>query len=380
MKSLSLESFFRETIMTANQLIIDLSAIVHNYKVLQQWAGPDTHLMGVIKSDAYGHGMIPVAHALESAGCQYFAVFDPLEGLLLRQKGFHQPILILMGVYPDTADEAIANDLISVVYRKDMVEYLSQAACQQGKPAQIQIKVDTGMNRLGVYPEDLAAFMALIQSLPGLVINGFISHFAVSEQPDNAYTERQMQKFVSAISSYSLNGMVSHISNSGGIINHKGLNYPIARAGIAIYGSPPDPGWSESSRLKPAMTFQSEIIYLKTVPPEETISYGRTYTTHKNTRVATLPLGYANGYNRKFSNKAHALVRGTYVPVIGRVCMNLTMIDVTDIPDVGVGDSVVLLGQQAQHLITVDELANHVDTISYEIMCCLGSCNSRVYI
>ncbi|KPA08931.1 Alanine racemase region domain protein [Candidatus Magnetomorum sp. HK-1] len=366
--------------MPPNQLTIDLSAIAHNYKLLQQCVGSNVKLMGVIKSDAYGHGMIPVARVLEKSGCQNFAVFHVLEGILLRKSDFHQPVLILMGIHPENAEEAVAFDLTSVVYHKNTAECLSQEACKQGKIAKIQIKVDSGMNRLGVYPKDLNSFMTSIQNLPGLKVNGFISHFAVSDQPDQIYTQKQIQSFQNAIINYTSDGMIDHIANSGGIIDHKGLNFPLARTGIALYGSSPDPDWSKAHLLKPAMSFQSKIIYVKNVPADQSISYGRTYRTKSNTRVATIPVGYANGYQRKLSNKAHVLIHGKRVPVIGRICMNLTMINITDIPNVCCGDSVVLLGQQNNKQITADELALHADTISYEIMCNLGSANSRIYI
>jgi len=366
--------------MSLNKLIIDLSAIEHNYKILQQWAGKDVHLMGVVKSDAYGHGMIPVSQALKKVGCSQFAVFSDSEGLLLRKYHVDDSILVLVGIYPENVHESIKNNLISVVCRKDMAEWLSHAACQLGMKAHVQIKIDTGMNRLGIYPEHLHDFMTFINQLPGLTIDGFISHFAVADQPDNHYTHQQINIFKDAISSYSFGGIQNHIANSGGIINRKGLDYPLARAGIAIYGSSPDPEWPKATSLKPAMTFVSEIIYLKTVPPDQTISYGRTYRTQNHTTVATIPVGYANGYNRNCSNKSFVLVKGKRSPVIGRVCMNLIMLDVTDIKDVSVGDPVILLGQQGQNIITADELASYLDTISYEVMCCLGNSNHRIYI
>jgi alanine racemase len=366
--------------MKQNQLIINLSAIEHNYNILQQWAGSDVALMAVVKSDAYGHGMIPVSQSLKKAGCSRFAVFSASEGLRLREHNAHDSILVLMGIYPDNAHESILKNLISVVYRKDMAEWLSQIACQLGKKVHIQVKIDTGMNRLGIYPEDLYEFMTFINQLQGLTIDGFISHFAVADQPDNAYTRQQMNAFKQAISPYSNDRNTNHIANSGGIVDHKGMDYPIARAGIAIYGSSPDPGWLKASLLKPAMTFKSQIVYLKTVPPDQTISYGRTFCTCKPTRVATIPVGYANGYNRNFSNQSYVLVNGKRSPVIGRVCMNLMMIDVTDISDVSVDDPVILLGQQDDNVITADELAAYINTISYEVMCCLGSCNNRIYV
>jgi len=363
--------------MNHNKVIINLQAIASNYKLLQDWAGNEVRLMAVIKSDAYGHGMLEVAKAVAQMGCQQFAVFDTSEGLLLRDNGFDQPTLILKGLDIQDMNQAIDQNLISVLYRKDMAQYLSNAALNQGKQAKVQIKVDTGMNRLGIFPNDLDAFMQAIQQMPGLQLNGFISHFSVADQPDNAYTHRQMKLFQEAIAPYA--HLTNHIANSAGIINRKGLDYPIARAGIAIYGSSPDPQWISTDQLEPGMTFQSEVIYVKTVATGETISYGRTFQTKKPSRVATIPVGYADGYNRQLSNKAFVLIHGQRVPVIGRVCMNLTMVDVTEIENVGCGDPVILMGKQGNDCITADELASYADTISYEIMCCLGIRNKRVY-
>jgi len=361
--------------MNTNQIIINLKAITQNYQLLQKWAGADVCLMAVVKSDAYGHGMIPVADALARVGCTQFAVFDIAEGLKLRENGFDQSILVLKGADPSNVDDFIEQDLIPALYQKEIAQCLSQTAQKYNKSVKVQIKVDTGMNRLGITPEALEDFMCSIKKLPGIQVNGFISHFAVADQPDDAYTKRQMDLFKKAIAPYS-NG-TNHIANSGGITDRKGLDYSIARAGIAIYGSSPQ--WPLANQLEPCMTFQSEVIYVKTVPPGETISYGRTYKTKKPTRVATIPVGYADGYNRLFSNKSSVLIHGKRAPVIGRVCMNLTMVDVTDIDNVLSGDSVILMGKQGDDCITADELASYANTISYEIMCSLGACNHRKY-
>jgi len=361
--------------MNTNQIIINLQAITHNYHLLQQWAGPDISLMAVVKSDAYGHGMVPVTKALVSAGCSQFAVFDVSEGLSLRDEGIDAPILILKGADLKNMDSIIEREFVSVIFQKDTASALSQAARKYNKVAKVQVKVDSGMNRLGIYPENLEHFMRTIQKLPGLQVNGFISHFAVADQPDDPYTERQMKIFKEAISPYG--NVDSHIANSGGITDCKGLNYPIGRAGIAIYGSSPQ--WPMANQLEPAMSFQSEVIFVKTVPKGETISYGRTYKTQKPTRVATIPVGYADGYNRMFSNRASVLIQGKRAPVLGRVCMNLIMVDVSGIQNVNIGDVVTLLGKQGNDYISADELASHANTISYEIMCSLGASNQRLY-
>jgi alanine racemase len=361
--------------MNRNQISIHLNAIRNNYQLLQKWAGPEVCLMAVIKSDAYGHGMVPVATALVEAGCNQFAVFDVSEGLTLRECGFGQPILILKGVDLINLERIVEQDLICTLYQKDMAQYLSQAARKHNKQAKVQIKVDSGMNRLGIYPSDLDNFMSAIQQLPGLQIDGFMSHFAVADQPNDTYTKRQMDIFNEVIAPYA--HLTNHIANSGGITDRKGINFPIARVGIALYGSSPQ--WSFAKQLLPAMSFQSEIIYVKTVPSGETISYGRTYKTKKATRVATIPVGYADGYNRMFSNKSSVLIQGKRAPVIGRVCMNLIMVDISNIDNISHGEPVVLLGKQDDDCITADELASYANTISYEIMCSFGAANHRIY-
>ena len=368
--------------MIPNEVIIDLAALRHNVFEIKRLAGPKTRILAVVKSDAYGHGMVPVAKTLESAGVDYFGVFELEEALNLRRAGCAQPILIMMGITPDEVSSVVKNSFTAAVFQQDIAEKLSRTSLQQGKVTPVHVKVDTGMTRLGVPAAQVADFLRGLLPLKGIRLEGIFSHLAVSNEPYHPFTEQQIRAFLQSVAeSRRLDVCMEavHLSNSGALLEKGGLDLGMVRPGILLYGSPPAEGWASAS-FRPVMTFKSKVIQVRTVPAGTPISYGCTYTTESRSSIATIPVGYDDGYCRALSNKGHALVHGKRVPVVGRVCMNLTMLDVSSVEGVTVGDEVVLLGAQGKERITAEEIAQQAGTISYEVYCSIGKNNRRIYI
>jgi alanine racemase len=265
----------------------------------------------------------------------------------------------------------------------DIAEELSRISAEQEKVTAVHVKVDSGMTRLGVWCEDLPNFLEQLLPLKGIHVEGIFSHLAIADQPDHPYTDQQIKRFKDAVEAcrrrVGFEGYV-HIANSGALLGSKGLDLGMARPGILLYGSPPAEGWAAAAPFKPVMSFKSRVIQIRTVPPGTSISYGCTYKTEERRSIATIPVGYDDGYSRLLSNNGEVLIHGQRVPVVGRVCMNLTMVDVTGLEDVAVGDEVVLLGSQGKERITAEEIAAKIGTINYEVYCTIGKSNRRVYI
>ena len=368
--------------MIPNEVVIDLGALSHNFFEIRRLAGPDNRILAIIKSDAYGHGMIPVARKLESAGVDYIGIFELDEALDLRKAGCTAPILIMMGITADEVSAVVQHELTPAIFQQDIAEMLSRASLEKGKATPVHVKVDTGMTRLGVPSSEVAGFLRSISSLKGLHLEGIFSHFAVSQEPHHPFTGQQTRAFLQAVEESRQLGVCGdavHIANSGALLEKEGLHFGMIRPGILLYGSSPGEGWAAAS-FKPAMTFRTKVIQAKTVPPGTPISYGCTYTTSARSTIATIPVGYDDGYSRQLSNKGEALVHGKRVPVVGRVCMNLTMLDVSSVEGVAVGDDVVLLGAQGNERITAEEIAAHIGSISYEVYCSIGKSNRRIYV
>jgi alanine racemase len=369
--------------MIPNEVTIDIDALRHNFSEIKRMAGSQRRVLAVVKSDAYGHGMIPVAKALESEGVDCLGVFEVTEGLELRKSGCEVPILVMMGVVSDQVEAAVEHGLMPALFQPEIGEKLSRVSVAQGKVTPIHIKVDTGMTRLGILYKDLPQFLEQLLPLKGIEVTGVFSHLAVADQPDQAYTDLQIARFQEAVEAcrriIGFQGNV-HVANSGALLGSKGLELGMIRPGILLYGSPPAEGWPAAASFKPVMSFKSEVIQVRAVPSGTSVSYGCTYTTQESRTIATIPVGYDDGYNRLLSNNGEMLIHGKRVPIVGRVCMNLTMADVTGIEDVTVGDEVVLLGTQGSEQITAEEIAKRIQTISYEVYCTLGKNNRRTYI
>lgn len=368
--------------MMPNEVSIDLGAIRDNFVEIRRLAGPKSRILAVVKSDAYGHGMIPVARTLETAGVDYLGIFEMEEGLHLRKAGIKVPVLIMMGIMPEEVSAVVENRLTAAVFGKEIAERLSQKSLKQGTVTPVHVKVDTGMTRLGVSLSELDPFLRSLLPLRGLQLEGIFSHFAISDQPQHPFTARQIHAFIKAVEVSRRLGVCTeavHVSNSGALLEQSALDFLMVRPGILIYGSPPGEAWAAGS-FRPAMTFRSKVIQVRTVPPGTSISYGCTYRTRAKATIATIPVGYDDGYSRLLSNKGEALIHGTRVPVVGRVCMNLTMVDVTSLEGVAVGDEVVFLGVQGSERMTAEEIAEKMGTISYEVYCSIGKSNRRVYM
>ncbi|MEG0766543.1 MAG: alanine racemase [Clostridia bacterium] len=353
--------------MRTNQVTVSLAAIAHNTRVLRAQVPSCARLLAVVKADAYGHGAEAVSRTVLENGCDMLAVAIAEEGVALRMCGVRAPILVL-GAMEDVSARAVAEyGLIQTVFTTDAVRLLGEAAHKTGRTVAVHMKLDTGMGRIGVQtPQEAEALAQCIKATAGLCLTGAFTHFATADDADDTYLRRQCARFEAFAAPLRAQnpGMVLHAANSATILRYPSLSYDMVRAGIVLYGAPPV---SCALPLVQAMRWHTRAVHVKTLAPDEGVSYGRTYTTARETRVMTLPVGYADGYRRALSNRAQVLVRGRRAPVIGRVCMDQTMVDVTDIPDAQVGDEAVLLGAQGTDCISAQELAEWADTISYEM-------------
>jgi alanine racemase len=365
------------------ELTVDLAALRHNYLQLRRRLSADAKLLAVVKADAYGHGLVPAARTLATAGAEYLGVASLEEGLSLREAGLELPILLLMGIVPPESRAAVAAGLEVVLYRKDVAQALEEAGGSLGKKARVHLKVDTGMGRLGLNPPEVLPFLEGVKNFSHLEVLGLISHLATADEADKTYTRKQLQEFLTLLSTARGQGWelpLSHIANSAALVEVPEAHFGMVRPGISLYGSPPAPGRSWGVDLKPVMSFATQVLQLKRLPPGSSISYGRTYITTDWCNLAVLPVGYCNGYPRLLSNRGEVLLKGHRAPIRGRVCMNLTMVEVSDIPEVAEGESVTLLGADGGERLTADDLAAWAETISYDIYCTLGSANPRHFV
>ncbi len=361
---------------------IDLAALRHNLQAVRSLA-PGVEVMTVVKANAYGHGAVPVAQALEAEGVKLFGVALVEEGLELRQAGVKAPILVLGGAYEGGYDALVEADLIPTVFREEHLA--GYAAAGRGKPLKAHLKLDTGMGRIGVLPAELPGFLARWKQTPEIALEGLISHFANADLADAELTREQVRRFKAAVAVLEANGMAPkyrHLANSAAVMDlpevRDGLALNLVRPGLMLYGMAPA-GWMEGrAPLLPVMRWRTAITHLKTVPKGTPISYGSTWVAQRESVIATLPLGYADGYGRKYSSRAQVLVRGQRAPIAGRVCMDMCMVDVTDVPGARVGDEVVLMGTQGKDRIRTEELASWAETINYEVVCGVSARVPRV--
>lgn len=366
---------------------VDLDAIVSNMKNMKAHVKADTRMMGVIKTDGYGHGSIPIAKALQKLEGMYgFAVATAEEAFELRENGITLPILILGYTFPDSYAKLIELDISSTVFRMDTVELLAEEALKQHKKAKVHIKVDTGMGRIGILPDDEGMnFIRRTAECVGIEIEGIFTHFARADEADKKSALKQLELFCKfteeAENIPGLKGLMKHCSNSAGILEIPEANMDVVRAGISLYGlSPSEEVDMSSISLRPALSLYSTVIYVKWLPEGSPISYGGTYVTDKRRRIATIPIGYGDGYPRGLSGKGHVLIRGQRAPILGRICMDQFMVDVTDIPEVREGDKVTLIGRDGEEVISAEELGALSGRFNYELVCMLGKRIPRVYI
>lgn len=370
---------------------IDLDALAHNMKEIRRITSPGAEVVAVVKADAYGHGAIQVSRVLLENGASRLAVSMLDEAIELRKNGIDVPILTLGHTDPRRAQEIIEYNLEQTVFSVEFAEAISEQAAAAHKKVAIHIKIDSGMNRVGFLSgENSVEEILRIAQMPGISLEGVFSHFAVADTPDDDFTRKQFRTFMETVDKLEQKGLYipkKHICNSAGILRFPEMHLDMVRAGLIVYGMTPKgcPEPYTDIDLIPAMTLKSSIVHLKTIPAGETVSYGRRFTTEKESVIATIPIGYADGYARKLSNRASVLLHGQRVPVIGTICMDMCMLDVSELKSPGsVSEEVVLFGTQRYNnenfTLPVDEISDLSDTINYEITCLIGKRVPRVYV
>lgn len=368
--------------MRPTQAIIDLSAIRHNVCQIRAGLPSSTRMIAVVKADAYGHGAIPVSRAVLGAGADSLAVAVPEEGIELRSAGFHVPILVLGVTLPQQAALFVDHDLTATVSSSEGLQALHAVAVRKKSQVRVMIKLDTGMGRIGVQLEEVVSFARLALSMPGLEVIGLFTHFAAADESDASFTLTQLERLNHAVVSLrkaEIELPIISAANSAATDSFPAAHFDAIRAGIILYGLPPSPGMSLHLDLKPALSLVTRIVFIKQVPAGTPVSYGCTYRTQAQTWLATLPVGYADGYSRHLSNKAEVLVHGVRRRVVGRICMDQTVIDLGLECDAAVGDEAVLCGRQGPEEITLTELAVLAGTINYELACGISPRVPRVY-
>lgn len=359
---------------------VDLAAIAHNIGEIKQQLQGRSKLCAVIKADAYGHGTAAVAKAAVQAGADYLAVAILNEALALRNAGFKEPVLVLGYTPPEQAEYVVDQNIVQTVFTLSAAEALSQAAVRQHKTVRVHLKIDTGMGRIGVLPEEAAAMAGAIRALPNIEIEGAFSHFAASDTADASFAQLQLARFKQALAAIEAAGItipIRHMANSAAILTLPESHMDMVRAGVILYGLWPSNEVEKTIDLRPALQLKARVAYVKRVAPHCPISYGCAFVTERESVIATLPIGYADGYTRRLSGKAYVVVRGQRAPVVGKICMDQCMVDVTDIEGVQEGDEAILFGSAD---IPVDEVAALLETINYEIICMVGSRIPRIYV
>lgn len=365
---------------------IDLDAVEHNIEMMRQRVGEDTKIMAVIKSDGYGHGAFPIARFLEPKECIWGYAIATLDyAVSLKKMGITKPILVLGCIFPDQYSAMLEYGIHMPVYTSQMAQEVSDLAVKMGKKAFVHIKLDTGMSRLG-FPvnEESLRKIEKISRMPNLVMEGMFTHFARADETDKTFTEMQMRQYrwmKKELEDRDITFTWYHCSNSAGIIDFEEEGLNLARAGIAVYGLyPSEEVQKEQVPLKPAMELVSHVAHVKWVEPGTPVSYGGAYVTDRRTQIATIPMGYGDGYPRSLSNKGYVLIHGKRSPILGRVCMDQMMVDTTEIGDVQFGDRVTLIGRDGEEYLPVEVLSDLSGRFNYEFMCDLSKRIPREYL
>lgn len=365
---------------------IDLDAIVENMVNMKKNLASETKMIGVIKTNGYGHGSVPIARVLEPLDFMFgFAVATFEEACTLREAGITKPLLILGYTFPYSYEEMAEKKIRPAVFRYDMIEQLDKAGRKAGKPVKVHIKVDTGMSRIGITPDESGLeFVRTLMEKEGIEIEGIFTHFAKADEADKTNAKIQLEmfrKFIAMIEErLNLRIPIKHCSNSAGILELPEANMDVVRAGITLYGLyPSDEVKKDIVPLRPALSLYSEVVYCKTIHEGQSVSYGGTFTAKEDMRIATIPLGYGDGYPRSLSGKGYVLIRGRKAPILGRVCMDQFMVDVTKIPEVTEGDRVTLIGYDGEEHISAELLGELSGRFNYELVCDLGQRIPRLY-
>ncbi len=378
------QKLYSSALHRATRAEISLSALRNNLNCIRNYLSSEVKIMAVVKADAYGHGAIPCSQVLVDAGADILGVSIVSEGIELRNNGFQVPIHILMGVFPDEVDDLIQFNLTTSIWSSNMAKKISERATHFGKNVGVHIKVDSGMGRLGVLPENLLPLIQNIKKLPNLTINSIFTHFSSADEECSEYSLNQIKKFNSSLELLNNSGIslpTIHCANSAALIKYSQSHQDQVRPGLLLYGIKPILKCPNSfDAIKPVMELKTQIIQIKSFDKGTPLSYSRTHITQKPSRIATIPVGYGDGLFRSLSNNMEVIISGKKVPQVGNICMDMCLIDITDLPNANEGDPVVIFGRQGEEFISVEELANKVGTIPYEILCAVGKRIPRVYI
>ncbi|MDP3730785.1 MAG: alanine racemase [Candidatus Omnitrophota bacterium] len=360
---------------------VDMKAIEHNYRQVRRLVGKSIKIMVVVKANAYGHGTVEVSAVLEKMGVDYLGVATTDEAVRLRDHGIKTPILVLGSVLPEEVRVLIEKNVALTLCERDLLDVIKKETFSCGAKAKVHIDIDTGMGRIGIWHEEALNFVKNLAQEKSIVVEGIYTHFS-SAGRDDFFTNYQIEAFeklLTQLEEFDVRIPLKHAANSIATVDFKRSHLNLVRPGLIIYGMYPKHTFPKLIKLKPALSLKTKIVYIKDTPPGRSISYGRTYVTQKQTRVATLPIGYADGYARNLSNRAEVLVRGRRAQVVGKVTMDQMMIDVGHIKGVTVGDEVVLIGKQGRNEIRTEKLARLAGTIAYEFVCGISNRVPRVY-
>lgn len=367
--------------MRATIAQIDLDAVAHNVRLVKRCAGP-AKMMAVVKANGYGHGAIQVAKTALKNGADWLATATAGEAQQLRDAGLTAPVLVLGALSEADCALCVAQGVSVSASNPEQLAWLQNAAVGCGRKAKAHLKIDSGFHRLGATPEQTPAMLSAFAASPRVEMEGLFTHFAAADEADDGFVDVQARRFAQAEKRVREAGYhpLCHVANSAATLRRPELRRDMVRAGIVLYGYMPSGEMPEKADLRPALSWKSRLLDIHTIAPGETVGYGRTFTARTTRRIATMPVGYADGYRRALSNRGQALVRGRRVPVVGRVCMDHMMVDITDVPEAALGDEAVLLGAQGGDAIWADEMAGWLETISYEILTGLSGRVPRVYV
>jgi alanine racemase len=361
---------------------IDLGALAQNLAEVRRLA-PHSDVLAVVKANAYGHGAVEVTRALQRLGVHRFGVATLDEGIALRQAGIHDALLVMGATVPEQFADLVAHQLTPVLFRADMAHTFAGQVPPGAKLYPVHVKMETGMGRLGISPEELPALVGSSPFQTALHLEGLMTHLADADNEDEGHTQAQLARFGQSLEILRQRGFVlplAHAANSAAIVKYPASHYSLVRPGIMLYGYHTLDQGASTCDVRPILTWKTTVAHLHNIQPGKSVSYNRTFVASRPSRIAVLPVGYADGYNRLLSNRGMVLIGGRRAPVVGRVCMDMTMIDVTDVPGVHIGHEAILIGQQGQECITAVDLASWQQTIPYEILCAIGHRVPRLHI
>jgi alanine racemase len=339
-------------------------------------------VLAVVKANAYGHGAVEITRALQLLAVHRFGVATVDEGIALRQAGIRDPIVVMGPTIPGQLSELVANRLTPVLYRADMVHALAANVTRGSMPYPVHLKIETGMGRLGMSPQEVPDLLGMPDFQTALRLEGLMTHLADADNHEALHTEAQVARFQKTVETLRQSGFtvpLVHAANSAAIIKYPATHYSLVRPGLMLYGYHTLTKAAEAPQLHPILTWKATVAHLRTIEPGDGVSYNRTFVASRRSRIAVLPVGYADGYNRLLSNRGAVLIGGRRAPVVGRVCMDMTMVDVTDVPGVEIGEEAILIGRQGKDQITAADLAEWQQTIPYEVLCAIGPRVPRRY-